>query len=61
MVSDGSVRAGSSESLPDRDIDLFIRLCLQNHGKLSKVKRESAFRILRDDEIERLERCVADG
>jgi hypothetical protein len=47
--------------LPDRDLDLFIRLCLQNHGKLSKAKRESTFRALRDDEIERLERCVTDG
>jgi hypothetical protein len=47
--------------LPDRDLDLFIRLCLQNNGKLSKAKRESTFRALRDDEIERLERCVMDG
>jgi hypothetical protein len=47
--------------LPDRDLDLFIRLCLQNHGKLSRAKRESTFRALRDDEIERLERCVTDG
>jgi hypothetical protein len=47
--------------LPDRDLDLFMRLCLQNHGKLSKAKRESTFRALRDDEIERLERCVTDG
>jgi hypothetical protein len=28
---------------------------------LSKAKRESTFRALRDDEIERLERCVTDG
>jgi hypothetical protein len=47
--------------LPDRDLDLFIRLCLRNHGKLSRSKRESTFRGLRDDEIERLERCVTDG
>ena len=47
--------------LPDRDLDLFIRLCLQNHGTLSRAKRESNFRALRDDEIERLERCVTDG
>ncbi len=45
----------------DRDLDLFIRLCLQNNGSLSKAKRDSTFMILRDDEVERLERCVADG
>lgn len=45
----------------DRDLDLFIRLCLQNNGSLSKAKRDSTFMILRDDEVERLEKCVADG
>jgi hypothetical protein len=45
----------------DRDLDLFIRLCLQNNGSLSQAKRDSTFMALRDDEIERLERCVADG
>ena len=45
----------------DRDLDLFIRLCLQNSGSLSKAKRDSTFMALRDDEVERLERCVADG
>jgi len=47
--------------LPDRDIDLFIRLCLQNQGKLSKSERDSTFRALNDDEVARLEQCVADG
>ena len=47
--------------LPDRDLDLFIRLCLQNNGSLSKAKRDSTFMALRDDEVDRLERCVADG
>jgi hypothetical protein len=45
----------------DRDLDLFIRLCLQNNGSLSQAKRDSTFMALRDDEVERLERCVADG
>ncbi len=45
----------------DRDLDLFIRLCLQNNGSLSQAKRDSTFMTLRDDEVERLERCVADG
>ena len=47
--------------LPDRDLDLFIRLCLQNNGKLSRAKRESTFKLLRDGEIAQLERCVSDG
>jgi hypothetical protein len=38
-------------------VGLFIRLCLQNHSKLWKSKRESTFRALRHDEIDRLERC----
>lgn len=26
--------------LPDRHADLFVRLCLQNNGKLPKARRE---------------------
>ncbi len=47
--------------MPDRDIDLFIRFCLQNNGKLSQRKRESHFRLLTNEEIDRLERAVAEG
>ena len=47
--------------MPDRDIDLFIRFCLQNNGKLSQRKRESHFQLLTNDEIQRLERAVAEG
>lgn len=47
--------------LPDREIDLFIRLCLQNAGRMSQAKRTSAFAALSDDEVERLERCVQLG
>jgi hypothetical protein len=39
-------------------VGLFIRLCLQNHSELPKSKRESTFRALRHDEIDRLERCL---
>ena len=44
--------------MPDRQIDLFIRLCLQNNGHLSTTKRESHFGMLTDDEIERMEAVV---
>jgi hypothetical protein len=42
-------------------VGLFIRLCLQNHSKLPKSRRESTFRALRHDEIDRLERCFTEG
>jgi len=47
--------------LPDRDIDLFIRCCLQNNGKLSNRKQSARFFKLSDDEIQRLEAAVAAG
>ncbi len=47
--------------MPDRDIDLFIRFCLQNNGKVSQRKRESHFTKLTDAEIDQLERAVAEG
>jgi len=47
--------------LPDRDLDLFIRCCLQNNGKLSNRKQSARFSKLSDDEIQRLEAAVATG
>jgi hypothetical protein len=44
--------------MPDRDIDLFIRFCLQNNGRLSSRKREDHFAALSDEEITRLEKAV---
>jgi hypothetical protein len=44
--------------MPDRQIDLFIRLCLQNSGRLSVTKRESRFGMLTDEKIERMETAV---
>lgn len=44
--------------MPDRLMDLFIRCCLQNHGKLSSRKREEFFTMLREDEVERMEDVV---
>ena len=44
--------------MPDRQIDLFIRFCLQNHGQLSARKRSSHFAALTDDEIARMEQAV---
>jgi len=47
--------------MPDRQIDLFIRFCLQNHGRLSTNKRASHFSILSDDEVARMEQAVRDA
>ena len=44
--------------MPDRKIDLFIRVCLQNHGQLSARKRQSHFSALTEDEITRMARVV---
>ncbi len=47
--------------MPDRKINLCIRLCLQNHGYLSAKKREAHFSFLNDDEIDRMEKVVVEG
>lgn len=44
--------------LPDRLMDLFIKVCLQNGGKLSATKRASHFDMVKDDEVQRLEGAV---
>lgn len=47
--------------MPDRLIDLFIQLCLQNNGRLSARKRESHFEYLTDDELVAMENAVREG
>lgn len=47
--------------MPDRDIDLFIRLCLQNNGRLAARKRASHFSSLSDGEVARMEQAVQSG
>jgi hypothetical protein len=44
--------------MPDRRIDLFIRFCIQNHGRLSARKRASHFDFLTDDEVTDMEQAV---
>ena len=41
--------------MPDRQIDLFIRFCLQNNGRLSARKRNDRFDFLTNDEIDLME------
>ena len=47
--------------MPDRQIDLFIRFCLQNNGRLSAKKRASHFDFLLDEEIVQMEQAVQSG
>ena len=47
--------------MPDRLIDLFIQLCLQNNGRLSARKRESHFGLLTDRELAKMEDAVRVG
>jgi hypothetical protein len=42
---------------PER-LDLFAKLVMQNHGRLSKAKREKMFSELSDDELEGMEAVV---
>ena len=44
--------------LPDRKANLFIKLCLQNHGHLLPAKRRSHFEELKDAEVAALESAV---
>lgn len=44
--------------MPDRKIDLFIRFCLQNNGRLSARKGAGRFDFLSDEEIARMEQAV---
>ncbi len=44
--------------MPDRKIDLFIKLCIQNAGYLSSGKRKNVFSMLTDDEVSKLESVV---
>jgi len=44
--------------MPDRHIDLFVRCCLQNSGRLSARKRESHFPLLTTREVEAMELAV---
>ncbi|MGE0075846.1 MAG: Fic family protein [Sphaerochaetaceae bacterium] len=46
--------------MPDRLIDLFIRVCLQNNGSLSAKKRSAHFDFLTDDELVAMEHAVQD-
>ena len=47
--------------MPDRLIDLFIRICLENNGTLSANKRKSHFDFLSDDELFLMENVIREN
>ena len=47
--------------MPDRLIDLFIHVCIENNGRLSKQKRKTTFAKLTDEEVAKMETCVQDA
>ena len=47
--------------MPDRLIDLFIRSCLHNNGRLSARKRRSHFDFLSEAEVEEMEEAFRSG
>ncbi|MDY6794174.1 MAG: Fic family protein [Actinomycetota bacterium] len=60
LVNYDTAKKGIQEivDMPDRRIDLFIRFCLQNNGRLSSRKRASYFAALSDEEITRMEEVI---
>lgn len=44
--------------MPNRKIDLFIRFCLQNNGRLSARKRSNQFGFLSDEEVGGMEKAI---
>ncbi len=46
--------------MPDRLVVLFIKLCRQHGGRLSRRKRQRHFSMLTDDEVGRMEQVVAE-
>jgi hypothetical protein len=47
--------------MPDRLVNLFIRLCLQSNGNLSARKRSAHFDFLSDEELTKMEQAVKDS
>ncbi len=47
--------------MPDNKVNLFIKLCLQNNGKLSAKKRKKFFAQLTDEEITKMEMAIKEA
>ena len=47
--------------MPDRLIDLFIRLCVQNKGVLSASKHKNHFSMLTDEEVAQMQQAIKES
>jgi len=47
--------------MPDRKLDTLINCLQDNHGRLSKAKRDGLFEFLTDDEVARIEAAFSDA
>ena len=47
--------------MPDRLMDLFIRLCVQNHGVLAASKRKHHFSMLSDEEVAQMQQAIKES
>jgi len=45
--------------MPEQKATLFVKLCLQNNGMLSQVKRRRHFRELTDNEVASMQEAIA--
>ncbi len=47
--------------MPERKLNLFIRICRENRGRLSKAKRNDHFDELSDEDVAKLEAIIREG
>jgi len=47
--------------MPDRLVDLFISLCVQNKGVLSAPKRKTHFSMLTDEEVAQMQQAIKES
>ncbi len=62
LVHYDRIRAAIREivDMPDRKLDLFIRLCMQGNGRIPERKRAEHFEFLSDEEMARMEQAMRD-
>lgn len=61
MIFDQALRAVMEiVDMPDRRASLIVQLIIQNHGVLSKGKKESEFPQLTDEEIKEIEAAIGE-
>lgn len=60
IFDEARIRIREVVDMPDRRMDLFLRICLAGRGRISKAKRDQ-FKELDDSELARMERIVREA